>query len=221
MRLDQLKPSFNHLPVNSDIVESSYNPIAMGCGCFSSDESARTPFPTSVPSSKLPAIDPESLLRLGPVFCQVHNPRPDLASKYQSFLLISDRDLHQRTDLQRSVYIHQAREPICPIDIREKEENVVISLCLENAAELRQTLHAAFETMGRRVKGNALVEFMRNSLGEESLFESENVLFFAEEFVLFCLHLKQKSRFDIVTDCANLSRMLRLEACKHSTPSLW
>jgi len=187
----------------------------MGCGCFGTDNSAHSHVPASTSFPNPPAIDPETLLKLGLVFCQIHTSIPKLDPKYHSFLLISDRDLHPRTELQHLIFTGQVREPIYPIDIREKEEKVVISMCLVNAAELRENLHLAFESLGSNVKGSAIVEFMQNSLGEESLFEGENALFFAEEFAKFCLQIKLKSKIDIVTDFPNLSKMLRLEVCKH------
>lgn len=190
----------------------------MGCGCFGEEKPGDSPIKAStssvVSAQKSAAIDPEALLKLGSVLCNVRLPSAGLVSEYQTFLVIADKDLHQRTDLQRAIVINPGRDPICPVDIRTADKKKVISLCVLAASELKDNLHLAFDALASGSEGNVLVVFEQNSLGEDNLFAGENVTFFAEEFVQFCLILREQLRVDIATDCPGLPLVLRKEACR-------
>ena len=174
---------------------------------------APAPRPASSP------IDPLSLIKLSKVFCQVHEPNTALVPNYHTFLLFTNTDLSQRTDLQRSIFFEMARDPILPVDIREKQDRVVVSLGLDQADRLGANLHSAFETLAKRVVKDLLVVFERESIREGDLFVGSNVQDFAAEFVEFCRGQQDLLKADIATDCPHLSQMIRLEACRHSNES--
>ena len=97
-------------------------------GCFSSKRSRKKAKPSLAPTPT-PTIKAHSLLKLGLAFCQVHHPDPLLVPKYRTFLLFSNTDLRQITDMQRAIFFDLDRNPTPPVDIRENDNKKVISLC--------------------------------------------------------------------------------------------
>ncbi len=192
----------------------------MGCWFGKSKRASRGPVQlkplTPVPRPASSPTNPNTLIKLSKVFCQVHDPNIALVPKYRTFLLFTNTDLTQRTDLQRNIFIDIGREPILPVDIREKEGRVVMSLGLDQPDRLGENLHSALETLAKRVVGDLLVVFERASIREGDLFVGTNVQDFAAEFVQFCMAREGLLKADIATDYPNLSQVIRLEACKHS-----
>lgn len=198
-----------------------YKHSTMGCFCFKGKTVSRNSMKEKsldpAPRSESVKTDPNTLIKLNKVFCQVHEPSLTLVPKYHSFLLFTNTDISQRTDLQRSIFSDMPRrDPILPVDTRENKGKVVVSLGFDQADRLAENLHSAFETLAKRGVKDLLVVFERNSIREGDLFIGTNVQDFAAEFAQFCMAQEDLLRADIASDYPNLPQEIRLEACRRS-----